>query len=277
MSVGDQLAADRPLRRDPVDVVGVGDGRGDAVDVPEGQKRRLAVVEVGIVLERLQVAGQEALQDQVVRREARLLDLGGHPDGELRRRAGVEVGIGRVVVDLEVDPDALARRQLERLDHGRHLGPAVVAPAEVAGQLVGAEDVDLAVAADLGERPLGDEAGAVRRPLQRGVVHDHRPTVGRHPGVHLEHEAGLGRMAERRQRVLGVGGAQLAVDGRERPAAMGVDVGRRGRHRAPGEREHDSGRDGDRRTDGSDSPHPSSPPTGRRESSRAPVGPTSLD
>ena len=104
VGLGDQLGADRPLRRDPVEAAGRRrPGTAMALDALQGQIGRLGGVEVGIVLERLQVAGQEALQDQVAGREARLLDLLRDPERELRRRAGIEVR-PRVVVDLEVRP-----------------------------------------------------------------------------------------------------------------------------------------------------------------------------
>ena len=74
---------------------------------------------------------QEALESQVGLRHPALLDLLRDRVREAVRR--VVVGIGRVVVDLEVDPDPLALRELECLHHRRNLRATPIALAEMAG------------------------------------------------------------------------------------------------------------------------------------------------
>ncbi len=237
----DDLGADGPGGRDVVGADARSHRRADVVERGERQERDLCVGEVGVLLEERQVAGGEALQDQVAGREAAVLDLAG--DAALEVAGRVVVGVGAVVVDLEVDADPELHRHPERLGQCRHMGAAVVLGAELLRGVVadvGSEYVDLAVLADLGERLGVDEAAAVGRPVELGVVHEDDAAIGGDARVHLEDEALLRGMPERGHRLLRVERLLLPLHRGQRPAAVGVDVRRaecrRGKRGKGGER-----------------------------------------
>ncbi len=232
--VGDDLTAervrlrdvgggDRPGRRDPLVAAGGGERRARVVELAQGEERGRSAVEVRVVLEDVEVRGPEALHDQPRGRQAGLTDRRGDSRGEAVGE--VEIGVRRLILDLDIDLGAGLSCEAQDAREWRHARTTLVLRAELARVALSAEQVEDALRTNHLEGLRVDATVARRGPVEGGVVDDDGDLVGGQLDVELEYESARRRVAEGGHRVLRVLRHLLPADGRERAAAVGVDVG----------------------------------------------------